>query len=85
MPFRVAVMLFYQVGELFQSYAVNQSRKSIASLMDICPEYANVLRQGKIEIVDPEEVSLAFSTPAIFPIASSIFAAQFAQSKSCNL
>ncbi len=57
-PEGVAVMLFYQVGELFQSYAVNQSRKSIASLMDICPEYANVLRQGKIEIVDPEEVSV---------------------------
>ena len=57
-PEGVAVMLFYQVGELFQSYAVNQSRKSIASLMDICPEYANVLRQVKIEIVDPEEVSV---------------------------
>lgn len=57
-PEGVAVMLFYQVGELFQSYAVNQSRKSIASLMDICPEYANVLRQEKIEIVDPEEVSV---------------------------
>lgn len=57
-PEGVAVMLFYQVGELFQSYAVNQSRKSIASLMDIRPEYANVLRKEQIETVDPEEVSI---------------------------
>ena len=53
-----AVMLFYQIGELFQSYAVNQSRKSISDLMDIRPDYANVKRDGKIETVDPEEVSV---------------------------
>lgn len=53
-----AVMLFYQVGEFFQSYAVNQSRRSIAALMDIRPDYANVLRGEKIETVDPEEVSI---------------------------
>ena len=52
----VAVMLFYQVGELFQSYAVNRSRKSISELMDIAPEFANVMRGGKLETVDPEEV-----------------------------
>ena len=57
-PEAVAVMLFYQVGELFQSYAVNKSRKSIADLMDICPEYAN-LKQGDTVIqVDPEEVEI---------------------------
>lgn len=54
----VAVMLFYQVGEWFQSYAVSKSRKSIASLMDIRPDYANVERDGKLEQVDPEEVSI---------------------------
>lgn len=52
----VAVMLFYQIGEWFQSYAVNKSRKSIAALMDIRPEYANIEVDGKIEQVDPEEV-----------------------------
>lgn len=57
-PEGVAVMLFYQVGELFQSYAVNQSRRSIASLMDIRPDYANVYRNGKLEIVDPEEIEI---------------------------
>ena len=51
----VAVMLFYQVGEWFQSYAVSKSRKSIASLMDIRPDYANVERNGKLEQVDPDE------------------------------
>ncbi len=51
-----AVMLFYQVGELFQSYAVAKSRKSIADMMDIAPEYANVLRDGAIVQVDPYEV-----------------------------
>ena len=51
-----AVMLFYQIGEFFQSYAVNQSRKSIAKLMDIRPDYAHVLRNGKPETVDPEDV-----------------------------
>lgn len=54
----VAVMLFYQVGELFQSYAVGKSRQSIADLMDICPEYANVEVDGEIEEVDPEDVEL---------------------------
>lgn len=52
----VAVMLFYQVGELFQSYAVSKSRRSIAGLMDIRPDYANVIRDGNVEQVDPEEV-----------------------------
>lgn len=52
----VAVMLFYQVGELFQSYAVNKSRKSIAALMDIRPDYANVERDGNVVKVSPEEV-----------------------------
>lgn len=54
----VAVMLFYQVGELFQSYAVDKSRKSIASLMDIRPDYVNVIRLGKTERVDPDEVQI---------------------------
>ena len=52
-----AVMLFYQVGELFQSYAVGKSRKSIAAMMDIAPEYANVERDGALEQVDPAEVT----------------------------
>ncbi len=51
-----AVMLFYQVGELFQSYAVGKSRKSISALMDIAPDYANVERDGKLVQVDPAEV-----------------------------
>ncbi len=54
----VSVMLFYQIGELFQSYAVNKSRKSVASLMDIRPDYANVIRDGKHVKVDPNEVNL---------------------------
>lgn len=54
----VAVMLFYQVGELFQSYAVSKSRRSIAGLMDIRPDYANVIRDGNIEQVDPEEIAI---------------------------
>ena len=54
----VAVMLFYQVGELFQSVAVDRSRKSISSLMDIRPDYANVEREGRLEQVDPEEVAV---------------------------
>ncbi|MDD2267998.1 MAG: heavy metal translocating P-type ATPase [Eubacteriales bacterium] len=54
----VAVMLFYQVGELFQSYAVDKSRKSIAELMDIRPDFANALRGGVIERVDPDEVKV---------------------------
>ena len=56
-PEAVAVMLFYQIGELFQSYAVGKSRQSIAALMDIRPDYANVERGGKLEQVDPEEVA----------------------------
>lgn len=54
----VAVMLFYQVGEWFQSYAVNKSRKSISELMNIRPDYANVIRNGKEESVCPEEVKI---------------------------
>lgn len=54
----VAVMLFYQVGECFQSYAVNRSRKSIADLMDIRPDYANVIRDGTAVEVGPEEVEI---------------------------
>ena len=54
----VAVMLFYQVGELFQSYAVGKSRASITALMEICPEYANLEVDGEIEEVDPEEVEI---------------------------
>lgn len=54
----VAVMLFYQVGEWFQSYAVSKSRKSIAGLMDIRPDYANVERDGKLVQVDPDEVQI---------------------------
>ncbi len=53
-----AVMLFYQVGELFQSYAVGKSRKSISDMMDIVPEFANIMRDGKLVQVDPYEVSL---------------------------
>ena len=52
----IAVMLFYQIGELFQSYAVNQSRKSISDLMDIRPDHAVVLRDSQEEVVDPEEI-----------------------------
>lgn len=55
-PEAVAVMLFYQIGEWFQSYAVNNSRKSIREMMDICPEEARVFRDGKENIVDPAEV-----------------------------
>lgn len=57
-PESVFVMLFYQVGELFQSYAVGRSRQSIAALMDIRPDYANVERSGALEQVDPEEVAV---------------------------
>lgn len=54
----IAVMLFYQVGELFQSYAVGKSRRNISALMDIRPDYANVEREGKLEQVDPDEVEI---------------------------
>lgn len=54
----VAVMLFYQIGELFQSYAVGKSRRNISELMDIRPDYANVEQDGKLERVDPDEVEI---------------------------
>ena len=54
----IAVMLFYQIGELFQSYAVGKSRKNISALMDIRPDYANVEREGRLEQVDPDEVAI---------------------------
>ena len=54
----IAVMLFYQVGEWFQSYAVGKSRRNISDLMDIRPDYANVEREGKLEQVDPDEVEI---------------------------
>ena len=54
----VAVMLFYQIGELFQSYAVGKSRRNISELMDIRPDYANIERDGKLEQVDPDEVEI---------------------------
>ena len=57
-PEAVAVMLFYEVGELFQGYAINKSRKSIANMMDIKPEYANVIRDSKSIKVDPDEVQI---------------------------
>ena len=57
-PEAVFVMLFYQVGELFQSYAVGKSRKSISALMDIRPDYANIELDGRLEQVDPEEISV---------------------------
>ncbi len=52
----VAVMLFYQIGELFQSYAVGKSRRSIAALMDIRPDYANIMKNGELVRVSPDEV-----------------------------
>lgn len=54
----IAVMLFYQIGELFQSYAVGKSRKNITELMDIRPDYANIERDGKLERVDPDDVAV---------------------------
>ena len=54
----IAVMLFYQVGEWFQSYAVGKSRRNISELMDIRPDYANIERDGRLEQVDPDEVSI---------------------------
>ena len=57
-PEGVAVMLFYQIGELFQSVAVSRSRQSIASLMDIRPDYANMEKDGALVEVDPDEVSV---------------------------
>ena len=54
----VAVMLFYQIGELFQSYAVGKSRRNISELMDIRPDYANIEKDGKLEKVDPDEVEI---------------------------
>ena len=57
-PEAVTVMLFYQVGELFQSYAVDKSRKSISSLMDIRPDYANIVKDGKEEKIEPDEAKI---------------------------
>ncbi len=57
-PEGVAVMLFYQIGELFQSYAVGQSRKSITALMNIRPDYANVKTEDGLEVMDPEDVKI---------------------------
>lgn len=54
----IAVMLFYQIGELFQSYAVGKSRRNISALMDIRPDYANIERDGKLEKTDPDEVAV---------------------------
>ncbi len=54
----IAVMLFYQIGEFFQSYAVGKSRRNISALMDIRPDYANIERDGKLEQVDPDEVAV---------------------------
>lgn len=54
----VAVMLFYQIGELFQSYAVGKSRRNISELMDIRPDYANIEQDGSLEQVDPDEVEI---------------------------
>ena len=54
----IAVMLFYQIGELFQSYAVGKSRRNISALMDIRPDYANIERDGRLEKVDPDEVEI---------------------------
>ena len=54
----IAVMLFYQIGELFQSYAVGKSRRNISELMDIRPDYANIEKDGKLEQVDPDEVEI---------------------------
>ncbi len=58
LPEAVAVMLFYQIGELFQSYAVDKSRKSISTLMDIRPDYANVLQNNKIKKVVPDDIKI---------------------------
>lgn len=62
----VAVMLFYQIGELFQGYAVGKSRQSIADMMDICPEYANLEVDGQLEQVDPDDVEIG-STIVVKP------------------
>lgn len=62
----VAVMLFYQIGELFQSYAVGKSRRNISALMDIRPDYANIMRDGRLERVDPDEVAIG-STIVVQP------------------
>ena len=54
----IAVMLFYQIGEWFQSYAVGRSRRNISELMDIRPDYANIEKEGHLEKVDPDEVEI---------------------------
>ena len=63
----IAVMLFYQVGEWFQSYAVGKSRRNISELMDIRPDYANIERDGKLEQVDPAPSSW-YSLARKFPL-----------------
>ena len=63
----VAVMLFYQIGELFQSYAVGKSRRNITALMDIRPDYANIEQDGQLTQVDPDNVPVgpsSWSSPA---------------------
>ena len=57
----VAVMLFYQIGEWFQGYAVGKSRKNISQLMDIRPDYANIERDGKLVKVDPDEIKVGYT------------------------
>ena len=62
----VAVMLFYQIGELFQSYAVGKSRRNISELMDIRPDYANVEQDGELVQVDPDEVEIGTVIPVSY-------------------
>ena len=64
----VAVMLFYQIGELFQSYAVNRSRQSISAMMDICPEYANIEEDGKLKQVDPDDTEIVIKAGERVPL-----------------
>ena len=70
-PEGVAVMLFYQIGELFEDYAVGKSRRNISDLMDICPEYANIEEGGELKQVDPDEVSVG-AIPAARPGADDL-------------
>jgi len=67
-----AVMLFYQVGELFQSYAVGKSRKSIADMMDIAPDYANIMQDGELVEVDPDEVEVG-DAPRVVEEGAEVF------------
>ena len=74
----VAVMLFYQVGEWFQSYAVSKSRRSITSLMDIRPDYANIEKDGKLIQVDPEDVKIG-DTSLSSPVSASRWTAKLSR------